>query len=67
MQVDRNWSRDAAERIGWTFVQASIAAVGSEALAVGIADGDVSVLRGALVDVLRADDPVTYPAGRRGD
>lgn len=43
------WSKDASERIGWTFVQAAVAGVGSEALALAIVDTDVSVLRGALV------------------
>ena len=54
MQVDLNWSRDAGERVGWTFVQAAIAAVGSETLAVGIADGNLSVLRAAAVGGLAA-------------
>jgi len=52
--MDRVWLADAAERIGWTFVQASIAAVGSEALAVGLAGGDVNVLRAAGVGGLAA-------------
>lgn len=43
------WSKDAGERVGWTFVQAAVAGVGSEALALAIVDADVSVLRGALV------------------
>lgn len=47
--MDQAWLKDSAERIVWTFVQASIAAVGSEALAVAIVDADVSVLRGAAV------------------
>lgn len=53
--MDRaGWLRDAGERVAWTFVQASVAAVGSEALAVGIADGDVSVIRAAGVGGLAA-------------
>lgn len=53
--MDRSgWLRDAGERVAWTFVQASIAAVGSEALALGIVGGDVSVLRAAGVGGLAA-------------
>lgn len=52
--MDRQWWEDARERIVWTFVQAAIAGVGSEALATGVIDGDVSVLRGALVGGIAA-------------
>ena len=52
--MDQAWLRDSAERVAWTFVQASIAAVGSEALAVAAVDGEVSVLRGAAVGGLAA-------------
>lgn len=48
------WSKDATERVLWTFVQAAIAGVGTEALAVAAVGGDVSVLRAAAVAGLAA-------------
>ena len=47
--MDRTWLRDSIERVAWTFVQASIATGGAEAIAAAAVDGDVSVLRAAAI------------------
>ena len=52
--MSTTWARDATERVAWTFAQAAIAAVGSEALAVAFVGGDVDVLRAAGIGGLAA-------------
>ena len=54
MSVDRAWLTDAVERVAWTFVQASIATGGAEAIAAAALDGEVSVLRAAAIGGIAA-------------
>ena len=48
--MDRDWIKDATERVAWTFVQGALGTVSAEA----IATGDPSALRAAAIGGLAA-------------
>lgn len=69
-QVDRHrWSRDAAERVMWTAIEAAIGAIGAEGFATMVLELDLSIGRAALFAALTTVASIlkTVAARRRGD
>lgn len=65
----QRWSRDAAERIIWTLVEAAIGAVGAEGFATMILELDLSIARAGAFAALTTLAAVlkSVAARRRGD